>query len=141
MFVKHSLPFVSDGQRLPIALRRSQHAHSGVRQSPLCSISSRGCTALTARTLTGSQFPEGSAFLPSKQTHNRICFRSAHQQEPNIFLSVQSHFCCSALLFSHIIILTTTFLGSLSLLGLMCRSTSSLAHFCPCIRFQWHALF
>ena len=53
------------------------------------------------------------AFLPSKQTHNRICSRSAHQQEPRIFLSAQSHFCCSALPFSHIITLSTTVLGIL----------------------------
>ena len=60
---------------------------------------------------------------------------------PRIFLSAQSHFCCSDLLLSHIIILSTTFLGILSLLGFMCRSTSSLAHFCRCIRLQRHALY
>ena len=60
---------------------------------------------------------------------------------PWIFPSAQSYVCCSALLLSHIIILSTTFLGILSLRGFMCRSTSFLAHFCLFIRLQRHSFY
>ncbi len=113
MSVKHFLPLASDGQRLLMAVRRPQHARSGVGQVHYAAWCPGVASALAARMLTGSHFAKVLAVLPSKQTHNRIYSRSAHQQEPMIFLSAQSHFCCSDLPFSHIITLSTTVLGIL----------------------------
>ena len=58
-----------------------------------------------------------------------------------IFLSRPISSCCPALWLSHIIILSTTLLRILFLLGFMSRSTSSLSHVWRCIRFKRHALY
>ena len=68
MSVKHSPLFVSNGHRLPTALRRPQHAHSGVRQSSLCIISSWGCVSVDSQNVDGKPVPTVSLLFchPSK---------------------------------------------------------------------------